>query len=49
MPAHRAPVPRVPSNVLYKVIVPAAIVLLVGLIIVIILTVAASTVAPLVR
>ena len=45
----RAPVPRVPGGILYRVVVPAAIVLTVLLIIAVILVIVAATVTPLVR
>jgi hypothetical protein len=45
----RARVPRVPGGVVYRVLMPAAIVLLVALIVVVIAVVAAATITPLVR
>ena len=45
----RAPVPRIPSGILYRIMVPAAILMLFVLIVVVILTVIAATVTPLVH
>jgi hypothetical protein len=47
--ARRAPVPRIPTSVLYRIVVPAAIVLLLVLIVAVILIVIAATVTPLVQ
>ena len=45
----RAPVPRIPRSILYRFMVPAAILMLFVLIVVVILTVIAATVTPLVH
>jgi hypothetical protein len=48
-PVRRAPVPRVPGGILYRVIVPATIVLVAVLVIAVIVVVIAATITPLVR